>query len=132
MSNLASGRLAGRRAECVLVVWLLMSVCASAADFSGKWSGSSPDSKSVKTVYAVLKQDGTTLAGSAGPSESHQFPIATGNVDGDHLIFEVRMSGGVIRFDLTAVASELKGSMHLSEDGGQHTDNANVVLKRVP
>jgi len=132
MSYRASGRLARRRAECVVIVGLLMSVCASAADFSGKWSGSSPDSKSVRAVYAVLRQDGTTLTGSAGPSESRQFPIATGKVDGDHLVFEVKMGGGVIRFDLTAVASELKGSMQLSEDGGQHTDNANIVLKRIP
>jgi hypothetical protein len=115
-----------------VIVGLLMLVYASAEDFSGKWSGSSPDNKSVSTVYAVLKQDGTTLTGSAGPSESRQYQITTGKADGDHLVFEVKMGGGIIRFDLTAAASELKGNMQLSEDGGQHSDNANVVLKRIP
>ncbi len=131
MSYRASGLPARRRAGCLVFVGLLMSVCAPAADFSGKWSGSSPD-KSVGAVYAVLRQDGTTLTGSAGPSESHQFPITTGKVGGDHLVFEVKMGGGIIRFELTAVASELKGTMQLPEDGGQHTDNANIVLKRIP
>ena len=117
-----------RASGMLVIMGLLMSVCASAADFSGKWSGSSPDKS--PTVYAVLKQDGTTLTGSAGPSESRQFPITTGKVDGDHLVFEVKMGDGVIRFDLTAAASEL--NMQLSEDGGQHTDNADIVLKRLP
>ena len=130
MSYRASGTLA-RRAECLAIVGLLICVCASAADFSGKWLGSSAD-PSVGTMYAVLKQDGGTLTGSAGPSESRQFPITTGKVDGDHLVFEVTMRGGVIRFDLTAAASELKGTMNLSEDGGQHTATASIVLKRIP
>ena len=130
MSDRASRTLAGR-AECLAIVGLLISACASAADFSGKWFGSSDD-PSVGTVYAVLKQDGVALTGSAGPSESRQFPITTGKVDGDHLVFEVNMRGGVIRFDLVAAASELRGTMHLSEDGGQHTANASIVLKRTP
>lgn len=115
----------------LLVVAMLTSAYAAAADFSGKWSGSSPGNDSVGTMYAVLKQEGTTLTGSAGPSESKQFPITTAKIDGDHLIFEVMMGGGTIRFDLTNTASELRGTMKLLEDDG-NTANANVVLKRIP
>ncbi len=82
-------------------------------------------------MYAVLKQEGTTLTGSAGPSESKQFPITTGQVDGGRVTFEVKMGGGTIRFDLTGAASELHGMMRLIEDDG-NTADARVVLKRVP
>jgi len=118
------------RTKGIVIVTLLAAVCASAADFSGKWSGSSPDDKSLGTVVAVLKQDGTMLTGSAGPNESRQFAIITGKADGDHLTFEVKMGGGIIRFDLTAVASELRGSMRVFEDDG-HTDSATIVLRRI-
>src|ERR1700692_333765 len=74
------------------------------ADFSGKWSGSAPDNAG--GMYVVLHQEGTTLTGSAGPSESKQFPIIAGKVDGDHLTFEIKMSAGIIRFDLAGRASE--------------------------
>src|SRR5579871_1505749 len=123
-----AGRRARTRAAWMMMAGLLVSVCASAADFSGKWSGSAPQAGS---LYAVLKQDGTTLTGSAGPNESRQFPIVTGKVEGDHLLFEVKMAGGEIRFDLTAAGPDLKGTIRLSEDGGQHTANDSAVLSRV-
>jgi hypothetical protein len=123
--------LARGRANGIVIVALLTVVGASAADFSGRWSGSSPDDKSVGTIYAVLKQDGMMLTGSAGPNESRQFPITTGKVDGDRLTFEAKMGGGRMRFDLTAAGSELKGTMRIIEDDN-HTDSANIVLTRIP
>jgi hypothetical protein len=131
VSNCCSSSLARQGAIALVIVATLASAYAAAADFSGKWSGASPDNDSVGTMYAVLKQEGTTLTGTAGPSESKQFQITTGKVDGDHLIFEIKMGGGTIRFDLTSTSSELRGTMRLSEDDG-HTANANVVLKRIP
>lgn len=131
MSNCCSSSLGRRRAIALVIAATLTSVYAAAADFSGKWSGPSPDNNSVGTMYAVLKQEGTMLTGSAGPSESKQFQITTGKVDGDHLIFEVKMGGGTIRFDLTSTPAELRGTMRLLEDDG-HTANANIVLKRIP
>lgn len=85
MSYCCSSSLARRRAIALVIVATLTSAYAAAADFSGKWSGSSPDNDSVGTMYAVLKQEGATLTGTAGPSESKQFQVITGRVDGDHL-----------------------------------------------
>jgi hypothetical protein len=113
-----------------MVVPLLTSVYAQAAGVSGKWSGSSSDNSPMGTVFAVLKQEGTTLTGTAGPSESKQLPIVSGKVDGDRLTFEVKMGGGTLRFDLTNAGSELRGTVQLS-DGGGHTDSSRVVLKSV-
>ena len=131
MSCRNSAGLARGRAKRMVIVAMLAAVCASAADFSGKWSGSSPDDKSVGTIYAVLKQDGTALTGSAGPKESRQFPITTGKVDGDRLTFEVKMGGGRMRFEVTAAGSELKGTMQIFEDDN-HSASANIVLTRSP
>jgi hypothetical protein len=117
--------------KALVILALLTSVCASAADVSGKWLGSSPGNKGAGTVFAVLRQDGAKLTGSAGPGESRQLPITTGTVEGDHLTFEVKMGGGTIHFDLTNIMSELRGTMQIVEDDG-HTANSNVVLKRIP
>lgn len=115
---------------CNALVILTLLTPAFASDISGKWSGSSQDSSGPGNVYAILKQDGTNLSGSAGPSESHQFPITTGKVDGDHVTFDVKMRGGMIRFDVTGGMSELKGTMRIDENGG-HTAHSSVILKRV-
>jgi|SRR5581483_10343073 len=109
MSNCCSSSLGRRRAIALVIVATLTSAYAAAADFSGKWSGSSPGNDSVGTTYAVLKQEGTMLTGSAGPGESKQFQITTGKVDGAHLIFEVKMGGGTIRFDLTSTSARNSG-----------------------
>jgi hypothetical protein len=129
MSNYNCGKSGrGRARILVLVVTMLISAYAADVTFSGKWLGSSPD---MGAMCAVLKQEGTTLTGSAGPSEAKQFPITTGKVEGDRLTFEVKMAGGTIRFDLTSTTSELRGTMRLFEDDG-NTASASVVLKRVP
>ncbi len=116
----------------MLVMIVLSLTGALAADVTGKWSGTFVDGDSGKesSIYAVLKQSGTTLTGSAGPSDAHQLPILTGKIEGDHLIFSVQMSGGTIHFDLTNDGGELKGKMQVSEDG--HTAHATVTFKRVP
>lgn len=130
MRYLTSRRPVAKRAAGIVALALLASLCAAAADYSGKWSGTSPDDKSLGPVYAVLRQDGASLTGSAGPDDKHQFPITTGKVDGDGLVFEVKTNGGLLRFELTASAGDLKGTMRIFEDDG-HTATANVVLKRI-
>jgi hypothetical protein len=119
----------GQKAMSLFTIALLSSAYAVAADFSGKWS--SAGSNSATPMLVVLRQDGPKLTGSAGPTESRQFPIVNGTVESDHLVFEVKMSGGTIRFDLVSAGAELKGTARLSEDDG-HTDNMNLVLKRIP
>ncbi len=116
----------------MLVMVVLSAAGALAADVTGKWSGTFIDSDTGKesSICSVLKQSGTTLTGSAGPSDSHQLPISTGKVEHDHVVFSVQMAGGTINFDLSNEGGELKGKMQVSEDG--HTAHATVTLKRVP
>jgi hypothetical protein len=112
-----------------VVAWAvcLATISTAVTDYSGKWSGTSPE---MGMVYAVLQQDGAKLTGSAGPSETRQLPITTGKADGDHLVFDVKMGGGTMHFDLTASGVELRGTVQLSQ-GDDHS-SASVVLKRVP
>jgi len=113
-----------------VVAWVVVCLISMAAtDYSGKWSADSPATGG--GIVAVLQQDGAKLTGSAGPAEAKQFPITTGKVEGDHLVFEVKMGGGTIHFDLTGTAGELRGTARIFSDDG-NTDSANVVLKRVP
>lgn len=134
MSNFNSTHEKCKVARLVLIVAMVLppltSAYAQAAGVSGKWSGSSSDNGPIGTVFAVLKQEGTTLTGTAGPSESKQLPIASGKVAGERLTFEVKMGGGTLRFDLTDAGSELRGTVQLS-DGGGHTESSKVVLKPV-
>ena len=118
-----------RMAALLCTIALLSSICAFAADFSGKWS--SAGNNPAGAMFVVLRQDGNKLSGSAGPTESHQFPIANGKVDGDHIIFEAKMGGGTIRFDLASDGATLKGTARMSDEDG-HSDSMNIVLKRVP
>jgi len=104
----------------------LATISMAATDYSGKWSGTSPE---MGMVYAVLQQNGAKLTGSAGPSESRQLSITTGRAEGDHLAFDVKMGGGTMHFDLTASGAELRGTVQLSQ-GDDHS-RASVVLKRV-
>jgi len=115
----------------LVTIALLTSAYALAADFSGKWSQSSTENSSAGAMLVVLQQDGARLSGSAGPTESRQFPILNGKVEGDHLVFEIKMGGGTIRFDLMSAGAELKGTARIIEDDG-HTDSANILLKRIP
>jgi len=122
MSTINSGRF-----FLILLAATLSLAWAAAGDFSGKWSGSAPGGPG--GMYVVLHQEGTKLTGSAGPTQSRQFPIVNGTVEGDHLVFEIKMGGGTIHFDLVSAGAELTGTARISEDDG-HTDSTKIVLKR--
>jgi hypothetical protein len=116
-----------RRFFVIVLAATLTSAWAAAGDFSGKWSGSAPDGPG--GMYVVLHQEGTKLTGSAGPTQARQFPMVNGTVEGDHLVFEIKMGGGTIHFDLVSAGAELTGTVRMSGDDG-HTDSTKIVLKR--
>lgn len=117
----------GSTSTIIVLAATLTLAWAAGGDFSGKWSGSAPDGPG--DMYVVLHQEGSRLTGSAGPTESKQFPILNGTVEGDHLVFEIKMGGGTIHFDLVSAGAELTGTARLSEDDG-YGDSAKIVLKR--
>lgn len=76
----------------ILVVFALTTVCALAANVSGKWAGEMPGRQggNPRPVVLELKADGATLTGTMGGGQ-RQNEISEGKVDGDNVSFVVKM-----------------------------------------
>jgi len=101
---------------------LALTISATAADVSGKWTGSfnitGPDGDTKEsTAVLLLKQSGSDLSGSAGPNEDEQHPIQKGKIEGDKITLEADDNGTVIKFELMLVGDHIKGDASASRDG---------------
>src|ERR1043166_8396119 len=81
---------------------------------TGNWTGTfSPVDKDGAThegpALLKLKQTGTDITGTLGPSEDEQYPIAKGKLDGNKLTIEINGDGHNIRFDLVVAEDSIKG-----------------------
>jgi hypothetical protein len=93
----------------LLITSLLLTLSISAANLSGKWTGTfieaGEGNKSDSTVV-ILTQDGNTLTGTVGPK---QWPISNGKVDGNNVTFDLKDANLTIHFSLQLVDNHLKG-----------------------
>lgn len=115
------------------VLGAVMAMAAAAADVSGKWSGTfTREGRDASSAYAVLKQTGATLSGSAGPSEGNQWPGLKGTIQGDKVTIEVKSSddGVVYKCVLVLAGDHLKGDVAASGSDGQAV-KAKMDLARV-
>src|SRR5689334_2025547 len=96
---------------------LLLATLALAADVTGTWSGSlkgnGPDGQD-GGVTLVLKQTGTEITGTAGPTADHQMPIQKGKMEGDKIALEVPVGEGMFKFDLVLEGEHIKGDVNAS------------------
>ena len=84
----------------LLLVALFGAYSLLAADLTGHWSGSvqskSPDGEDHnEDVLLILKQDGSTITGTAGPNEEEQTAIVKAVLEGDTLRFDVITDEGM-------------------------------------
>lgn len=110
-----------------------MALAAAAADVNGKWSGSfTPEGGQAGTAFAILKQSGTAVTGSAGPDENQQWPDLKGTIRGDKVTVEVKSTsdGTVYKCDLVLAGDHLKGDVSATSSGGQAL-KAKMDLARV-
>jgi len=112
---------------------LLSAVCSFGADLAGKWRGGfefKTDEGEDRRAEALLiiKQDGETLTGTAGPNADQQLPIDKGAVDGSKVTMEVAVGQGVFKFELAVDADHLKGDVTLS--AGPQTMKAKMDAMR--
>jgi hypothetical protein len=114
--------------KALVFLLLAAALALSAADVnvSGKWSGSfsitRPDGTNDDgTAYAVLKQDGGQLTGTAGPDEDHQWTLDKGTVTGNKVAFEVKSAedGTIFKCDLVLDGDHLKGPISATAPDGQ-------------
>lgn len=107
------------------LVLAFATVLFAAEDLSGQWSGSfntTLDGQSKQdTIHMVLKQNGTELTGTAGPSADQQWPISNGKIDGGSVTFDVQTPEPLIKFDLKLVEGHLKGGAKAEHEGRSMT-----------
>ena len=111
----------------------------SAADVnvSGKWSGTfsltKPDGTNDDgTAFAVFKQEGGQISGTAGPDEEHQWTIQKGAISGNNVTFEVKSDedGTIFKCNLVVDGDHLKGPVTAFAPDGQ-TMSAKADFSRV-
>lgn len=114
-----------------ITLLLLGAVSAMAADLTGKWSGSFKAEAADHSILQliILKQQGKTLSGSAGPDASEQYPLENGRVDGNKATFEVTTGEWRFAYNLTADNDSLSGDLKL--ESTTQTRDAKVTLTRI-
>jgi hypothetical protein len=116
--------------KLVLAIALAASMLG-AADATGTWAGSltiSGGEGRTLSAHLVLKQEGQTVTGTAGPNATEQQPIQNGKVENDQLTFELPMQESVMKFALKQSGDELTGDVTREREG--QTQRATVALKR--
>ncbi len=98
----------------IALLLLIMSFAALAADVTGTWTGTAvvtlPDGQALdRTAHFVLKQDGTAITGTAGPSPEEQVPIQKGRVEGSKVTVEIAVEDANFVFTLVLENDHLKG-----------------------
>lgn len=98
-----------------IALFLLCAVAVMAADLAGKWSGSFKAEGADHSIpqLIILRQQASTLSGSAGPDASEQYPIENGRVDGNKATFAVTTGEWEFAYDLTLKEDSLSGDLTL-------------------
>ena len=116
---------------CALLAALVV-LTASAADITGKWSGSySFENGNGGTAYVVFKQSGAAVSGTAGPGEDQQWAIEKGKIEGNKVTFELKSpdDGSVYKLELMLAGDTLKGSV--TAGAGDQSMKGKIEVTRV-
>lgn len=107
-----------------MLLFLITSGLAFAADFSGKWAGTlearnSPVPRS-DAHFVTLEQKGDTATGMAGPKRDVQWQLKNVKVNGRKINFMVKAAGGnlLIEYSLELKDNELSGTVELKNREG--------------
>ena len=121
----------------ILLAVLLATVFAQSPNtapqnVSGKWTGTfditAPDgSLHHDTAVIILKQDGATITGSAGGTDTDQSAITSGTANGPDINFALDVHGSPMLFHLHRGADHLKGEATGDLQGQKITAKIDVV-----
>ena len=119
----------------VLGILAVMAIAAPAADVTGTWTGtfttpSGDGGEREGTAHLVLKQDGVTLTGTAGPGPEEQMPLNKGKIENGRITFELSHGDGSMKFTLTVEGDEIKGQATREQNGQSQTAKLSVKRKK--
>jgi hypothetical protein len=105
-----------------VICFFLFAISLTAADLTGKWSGSydvsMADGETMKgKVILVLTQTGSDVTGSVGQNEDEMSKIRKGSVEGDRVTFESQTEGPLMKFELRLENDHLRGEAKGDVDG---------------
>jgi hypothetical protein len=109
-----------------LLLTAMAGISLAEVSVTGNWSGSftvtreNGESKD-STAFLKLKQSGSDVTGTVGPTEEEQSPIQKGKVDGDTITLEAVHQGHTIKLKLVLSGDRLKGDANMSGDGESAT-----------
>ena len=107
----------------LLLVLILAAVMPAAdLDLSGRWSGTMKMTEPAPrdgTALLLLKQAGSTITGTAGPSEDRQLPIDNAKIDGNKLTFNVQAEDVNLKFVMTIDGKHMAGEVTGTQGGEQ-------------
>jgi hypothetical protein len=116
--------------KCILIL-ALAAAGLMAADATGTWTGTfTPGGQEPGTARLVLKQDGTKLTGTAGPSVDEQHEIQNGKAEDGKLTFEIARDDSTMKFVLKQEGDEIKGDASLEKEGQVQTAKLAVVRSK--
>ncbi len=117
-----------------ILLLLLAAAGMLMADATGKWTGtltvSTPDGERPSSAYLVLKQDGTTLTGTAGRNAEEQNAIQNGKVENGKLTFELPIGEATMKFALEQKGEVIEGDVSAEAQGQKLTARLSVKLEK--
>ncbi len=106
----------------VCLVLIAFALGATDSGLTGTWAGSAvltgPDGQPRNSgAVMILKQEGTALTGTAGPSDERQVPIEKGRIEGAKVTFDVSADESTFHFTMVLDKDQLKGEASGSQAG---------------
>jgi hypothetical protein len=114
----------------LIALLILSGIGVSPLIASGTWTGSFQVSGSDGGVpqYFVLSETGSKLSGTGGPDASEHYPIANGQVNGNHITFDLTNSYAKFFYDLIDSGTAMKGKLTIRSLNSTRT--AVVTLRK--
>jgi hypothetical protein len=112
-----------------------LAMCGFGADATGTWTGTiqipASNNREARSVPAhlVLKQEGATITGTAGPDAAQQFAIRNGTVDHATLRFDAPAGEAVMKFVLIQEGDQIRGEVSREREGAS-PEKSTISVKR--
>jgi hypothetical protein len=104
----------------VLTLFLCLSMVASAADVTGKWTAQVPSrGGEARTTTFNFKADGDKLTGTMTGFQGQEIAISDGKISGDTISFVVTMERGGNTIKQTYTGKVSDNEIQFKREGGQ-------------